>query len=258
LPTREENRQIWQELYDWSSRGDEWSQVWGGEDMQWYAVLLPRIQTFVLDADGCPTRQTILEIAPGFGRWTKYLKNLCQKLILVDLAPKCIEACKQRFRSLSHIEYHVNDGKSLVAVPDDTVDFVFSMDSLVHADEEVIEAYLNQLAAKLRPNGVGFIHHSNFGEFVESVEKIPDHNRARTMTAEKFKSMAEAANLKCLSQELINWGTAELTDALSVFARKDADWNTSYRLLKNENFMGEAAYYKRLAALYGRQRVAAT
>jgi hypothetical protein len=68
------------------------------------------------------------------------------------------------------------------------------------------------------------------------------------MTAEKFKSMAEAANLKCLSQELINWGTAELTDALSVFARKDADWNTPYRLLKNEDFMGEAAYYKRLAA----------
>jgi cyclopropane fatty-acyl-phospholipid synthase-like methyltransferase len=39
-------------------------------------------------------------------------------------------------------------------------DFVFSFDSLVHVESDVIENYLTQLAKKLKPNGIGFIHHS--------------------------------------------------------------------------------------------------
>lgn len=59
----------------------------------------------------------------------------------------------------------INDGRSLDAVVDGSVDFVFSFDSLVHLEVEVIESYLKQLASKLTPNGVGFIHHSNMGEY---------------------------------------------------------------------------------------------
>ena len=36
-------------------------------------------------------------------------------------------------------------------IQDKSIDFVFSFDSLVHAEAEVIEAYLNQLAMKLQP-----------------------------------------------------------------------------------------------------------
>jgi hypothetical protein len=50
-------------------------------------------------------------------------------------------------------------------VPDDSIDFVFSFDSLVHAEADVMQAYLNQLVRKLKLNGVGFIHHSNIGEY---------------------------------------------------------------------------------------------
>jgi len=45
---------------------------------------------------------------------------------------------------------------------------VFSLDSLDHAEGDVMEAYLGQLAHKLTPNGVGFIHHSNLGMYVET------------------------------------------------------------------------------------------
>jgi len=118
----------------------------------------PRIHRFV------PT-DTILEIACGYGRWSEYLRGLTRRLVLVDLEEHCIEACKQRFASSGNIEYYVNDGKSLDMVADRSVDFVFSFDSLVHVEEDVIKSYLDATSMKLKKNGIAFIHHSNRGNY---------------------------------------------------------------------------------------------
>src|SRR5436190_1772119 len=124
----------------------------------WYGALLPRIHRFL------PTT-TVLEIAPGYGRWTQFLKDHCERLILVDLAENSIAHCRRRFAGSSQIEYHVNDGRSLAMIADESIDFAFSFDSLVHVESDVTEAYLRQLRRKLRPDGVGFIHHSNLGRY---------------------------------------------------------------------------------------------
>ncbi|PYI61656.1 MAG: hypothetical protein DMC60_04780 [Verrucomicrobia bacterium] len=60
-------------------------------------------------------------------------------------------------------------------IPEGSIDFVFSFDSFVHPDREIVEAYLSELGTKLKIGGKGFIHHSNFGEYVNSPrERIPD------------------------------------------------------------------------------------
>ena len=103
MPTLEENNQFWGHDYDWDQAGDEWSQVWGGAESQWFGTLLPRIHKYL------PTG-TILEIAPGFGRWTRFFAGLCDRLIVVDMSDRCIDACKQRFRDRSRYpDHHVND-----------------------------------------------------------------------------------------------------------------------------------------------------
>src|SRR5437868_619124 len=102
MPTLEENKQVWGSTYDWSRGGVEWSIGWGSVDMQWYGTLLPRVHRF-LPADH------VLEIAPGFGRWTQYLKDHSRKLTLVDLSARCIAACRERFAADQHLNYHVND-----------------------------------------------------------------------------------------------------------------------------------------------------
>ncbi len=158
MPTISENKGIWDGAYGWSNSGDEWSKNWGSPSMQWYGTLLPRIHSFI------PV-DTILEIAPGYGRWTQYLKLYCKRLIVVDVSEKCIKACKERFKSDSNIEYHINDGTSLEMISDGTIGFVFSFDSLVHVDELVIDQYMKQLSHKLTPEGAGFIHHSNLNEY---------------------------------------------------------------------------------------------
>jgi hypothetical protein len=48
-------------------------------------------------------------------------------------------------------------------IPDESVDFTFSFDSLVHVEADVLEVYLQQLASAMTKDGVGFIHESNLG-----------------------------------------------------------------------------------------------
>ena len=100
----------------------------------------------------------------------------------------------------------LNDGRSLSMIPDASVDFVFSFDSFVHPDRDVVEEYLRQLGTKLKIGGKGFIHHSNFGEYVNSPrERLPEalakplikakildwaHHRNPGMTAELFRALS--------------------------------------------------------------------
>jgi len=252
MPTVEYNLRWWDEKYDWSHEGEKWSSAWGGSEAQWYGTIFPRIHAFL-------PAYSILEIAPGYGRWTQMLKESCEKLVIVDLANSCIESCKKRFHKDTHITYHVNDGKSLAMVEDATVDFVFSFDSLVHAEADVIEIYLAQLSRKLTPNGVGFIHHSNIGVYVDPLTgELPDflyneHMRATSMTARRFKEFCSAVGLQCIAQEIINWGTkAALIDCFSLFTRRDSVWGRPNLIYINKSFMDEASYLRKVMLLYAK------
>jgi hypothetical protein len=268
MPSLEDNKLVWGANYDWGQAGNEWSGSYGGVDMHWYATLLPRIHAFV-------PAGTILEIAPGFGRWTQYLKDLCQQLVVVDLSAKCIQACQARFADSTHITYHVNDGKSLAKIADESVDFAFSFDSLVHVEADVIEAYLTQLAHKLRPDGVAFIHHSNLAQYarymdlsarlkrraprvrealvrLKLIELLESQWRATSVSAERFGVLAGQAGLHCLRQEKINWGGSQrLMDCISIITRQGSRWGGATQTLENTDFMREQDYVHTLAALYG-------
>jgi hypothetical protein len=240
--------------YDWKEAGEEWSEPWGTSHAQWNGTIFPRIRD-------CLPAGTILEIAPGFGRWTHYLKDHCEQLWAVDKSSECIEACRQRFATDSRVRCYVNDGCSLSMIPDESVDFVFSFDSFVHPDRKVVEAYLQQLRMKLKIGAKGFIHHSNFGAYVNSPrERLPKilakplikarildwaHHRNPTMTAEVFRTLCAQNGLRCLSQELVNWRGQRLIDCLSLFVRTDSASENSTKIIRNRNFMHEAAQIRR-------------
>jgi SAM-dependent methyltransferase len=261
MATIEENRRAWNDVHDWAQAGEEWSSSWGSVRMQWYATLLPRVQAYL-------PAKTILEIAPGFGRWTQFLHPLCHRLVVVDLSERCITACRKRFSDLDHIEYHVNDGTSLEAVEDRSIDFVYSFDSLVHAEEDVMASYLQELSKKLQPNGIGFVHHSNLGAhqtYLKALSMCPvrikrgltrlgmgelvnTHWRGASMTAEKFDALASKVGIRCISQELFSWWSYPLTDCISVFTLGAP---AAKKVTKNPNFMREARNAQRLNLIYG-------
>jgi hypothetical protein len=260
MPSVSENLSNWSDEWDWSRRGDEWSVWWGGTPALWHGALLPRIHAFV------PTG-TIVEIAPGYGRWTQFLKDLCDHLTIVDLTEGCIEHCRERFADATNITYYVNDGRSLSMIEDRSVDFAFSFDSLVHAEPEVLRAYVEQLAVKLRPDGVGFVHHSNAGALrrVSGLSKrIPRRLfpalvrsgiavnlgawRDERMSAALFREYCEQAGLVCISQELVSWEHGPyLLDSFSMFTPHGSRWARPTRIVRNPMFVAEA---RRMVRLY--------
>jgi SAM-dependent methyltransferase len=254
MPTIEENQTCWNTTYEWTCAGDEWSGPWGGTAQQWFSVLLPRLHRFL-------PAGTLLEIAPGFGRWTAFLAPYCRKLIGVDLAQKCVRACEERFRDQPQMAFHMNDGSSLSMIGNSCVDLAFSFDSLVHADEFAIYGYLKELYRTLKPGGRAFIHHSNLGEYV-TLDGIPlvamkelfhEHGRDRAMTAEKFRIRSVAEGLEVPSQELLAWGNAEcLIDCITLLV-KPPPHTAQTKVVRNVEFMQEAAFSTRLAVLYGEE-----
>jgi Methyltransferase domain len=241
MPDVKQNVDVWNGTYDWAQQGEEWSACWGGAARQWHGAILPRILPFVPAA-------TILEIAPGFGRWTQFLLPQCDRLIAVDLSEKCIAACRQRFIGETKLTCYVNDGSSLAMVPDGSIDFAFSFDSLVHVEWDVLSAYIEQLATKLTPQGVAFFHHSNLGAYTddETHALLPGvdnkHWRSTSVSAELVRDATARIGLSCISQELLNWGEPEdLHDAFTVIARPASRWNNGRTaIVENHDFMREA------------------
>jgi 2-polyprenyl-3-methyl-5-hydroxy-6-metoxy-1,4-benzoquinol methylase len=249
MGTIEENLKQWSS-YNWPECGDEWSVVWGGSDYLWSGTIFPRILSFL------PT-ESVLEIAPGYGRCTQYLHPFCNKLAVVDMTDKCIKACQDRFKAYSHIEYFINDGKSLDMINDESIDFVFSWDSLVHVESDVIFLYLKALSSILKPNGYGFIHHSNIGTFVDPKSKKltieNPHWRATGMTAALFRKYCDECGLKCISQEIIPWGGDDLNDCFSLFTKDPTKSDLETVIIENPDFMREAVVMNKISKLYNRQ-----
>lgn len=263
----EQNSEIWT-TWDWSDEGEVWSNWWGGSRAMWYGALLPRVHAFLPAA-------TVLEIAPGYGRWTQYLKEYAEQLIVVDLTDRCIDHCRNRFVDSTNIEYHVNDGRSLGMIADRTVDFAFSFDSLVHVEADVIQSYLTELARTLTSEGVAFLHHSNAGRYPR-VLKVARHTperlrrplvnlgalpdvyawRAESVTAQLVARTCEQLGLVCVAQESICWEHGWfLTDTLSLVTRRGSVWDRPPRISRNPGFRYEG---RRMTRSYSRTGFGAT
>lgn len=245
MPTIEANVQHWNH-YDWSRRGEEWSEVWGGAAEQWFGTILPRIRHFI----PC---ETILEIAPGFGRWTQYLADHCDRLVGVDVSERCVQACRQRFGENRRTHFETNDGQSLPMVQSGSIDLIFSFDSLVHVEAEPIQAYLKEARRSLRPGGFGFFHHSNAAALRKHDEGfVNKHWRAESVSAEWFRLACQQAGLHCISQEIINWGGEDLSDCFSAFQPAEES-NSETVVTINSGFMAEAEAVGRRAAAWSHQ-----
>jgi SAM-dependent methyltransferase len=261
VPTLEENRAVWDETWDWSGGGEEWSERFGGTAALWHGALLPRIHSYLPAA-------TILEIAPGYGRWTAYLSEHCERLVGVDISARCVDHCRTRFAGDDRLTFELGDGRSLAAVRDASVDLAFSFDSLVHVEADVLDDYLGELARVLRPDGVGFIHHSNAGSYARATrlaKRVPSPLldvlvvagllidirawRAESVTVDSFARSCDRAGLALIAQEAITWEHGPyLLDGLSLFTPRGSRYERPPRRRNNRRFRTDARRFARLWA----------
>lgn len=249
-PTLAWNRSFWA-TYEWPQHGDEWSAPFGGTEAMWHGIVWPRVRAFL------PCWHA-LEIGPGHGRWTQYLRRKCDRLTVVDVCPECVAACRQRFGDEARLAAVVNDGRSLRMLADDSIDFAFAWEALVHSGRAVVREYLHELARTLRPGGHALIHHSNLGAYradqVEGLDPWRDlRGRSPDLTAALFRDDCRGAGLRCVSQEIIPWGPTSLwLDCLSLVARDDAGMSRQTAVVERADWPQEVETVRRTARLYGR------
>jgi len=161
-----------------------------------------------------------------------------------------VSACQEIFSNASHALFVQNDGLSLKCAPPEDFDLVFSFDSLIHAELDVLSHYIPQILQKLAPAGVGFIHHSNF---LSAGDVLPGpHYRATTVSADIISKLITNHGGKVLIQELVNWCGSTLHDCLTLFGNAVAHADIASIYLENPRFMDEASLIKNVQSFYSR------
>lgn len=192
--------------YRWEHGENEWTPSAQWKDSVIDHVMLKNI---------IPER-TVLEIGPGFGRWTRKLVEISRRLIVVDIAERCIEHCKKIFGDNDNIEFHLNDGGSLDFIAADSIDFVWSFDVFVHIEPVDIERYLSEFQRILKKDGQIIIHHGIIGK--------TDHNWRSTLTLQIFTALLRKHNFTP-TEQFSSWGDddefkVDSGDVVSIFKKQ--------------------------------------
>jgi ubiquinone/menaquinone biosynthesis C-methylase UbiE len=198
------NREVWS-LYDWQTKGEEWS-----ASPEWRLALVAEVLEPYIPEGG-----TILEIGPGAGRWSEVLRDRADKLIVVDVAERALELTAERLGGNGNVDYVRSPGSALPGVPDGSVDAVWSFDVFVHIAPRDVADYLTEIARVLRPGSTAVIHHSG--------ARDPRFWRS-PMSAALFAELATERDLE-VRRQFSSWGDGRFTvsvegDTITVLERR--------------------------------------
>ena len=108
---------------------------------------------------------------------------------------------------------------SLPMVEDQSIDFAFSFDSLVHVESDVLMGYLAELARTLKPEGVAFLHHSNYGSYRRSTHAFAPLQA----TLDRLPGVAHAALMRTGVYRGGRWRAASVWPPISQSSAKRQD-----------------------------------
>ena len=72
----------------------------------WLARLMDMVRRYGIGTD------RLVEIGPGFGRWTAYLLGECAALVGVDVTARCVEVCRERFAAGGNAQFWINHDRA--------------------------------------------------------------------------------------------------------------------------------------------------
>jgi ubiquinone/menaquinone biosynthesis C-methylase UbiE len=169
---------------------------------------------------------TVLELAPGHGRNTEFLRKLASVIHLVDVNQTCIDACRGRFGERKDgctFLYHVTDGTNLPDVPDGSITFGYSWDSMVHFDKLVIRGYIREFARVLAPSGLAFLHMSDYGSIKPDSDFASNYGSRSDMSVDLLQKYTKEMGLTVrFVRQMVGWdepGNAEPIDQLCVIEK---------------------------------------
>jgi SAM-dependent methyltransferase len=156
--TVSDNLAQWDVHHAWTEEGDEWAgqaAACGVPYQDWKKGMVERYQPLG------PRGGTVLELGPGHGRWSEALVERAGLLVLCDVSPNCLDACRQRLAGRGRLRTHLSGGSDLPGDLSGAVDAVWSYDCLVHVGPLDFQQYLVEMARVLKPGGIAVLHHAN-------------------------------------------------------------------------------------------------
>jgi ubiquinone/menaquinone biosynthesis C-methylase UbiE len=197
LENVEKNLHQWDQKHGWSKDGDEWSgqaSMCGIPYAEWKKTL---VDSLIMPEIG--PQSSVIEIAPGHGRWTEFLLAGSAHVTIVDISPNCLNFCRGRFDGVENIDYFLTPGNKLPHHASGAIDFLWSYDSFVHMDRNVIEGYLAEMKRVLKVGGRATLHHANIDDVDNHVQA--EHKGWRSPINERImKELAEKAGLQVVRQ----------------------------------------------------------
>ncbi len=106
---------------------------------------------------------TSLDYGSWSGKWTRDLVNISSKLISVDMYKESGDFIAERHGKYADeknclLEYYNTNGDELKGIEDSTVDFIFSVDSIVRAPRQVLSSLAKEFYRCLTPDGTCLIN----------------------------------------------------------------------------------------------------
>lgn len=176
-----QNKLTWNN-WDWNQMGEEWT-----KSESWKNKLVSEIIVKLIPEDS-----SIIEVGPGGGRWTEFLKNKASLLYLIDISKKCLELSAERFSKDKNIQYKLIKDIKFDFLEAKSIDVVFSYDVFVHIDKTQIAEYFNEFARVLKNRGRIILHYSKVGD------KFGEY-RSR-FTSEDMTALINKLNLKLIEE----------------------------------------------------------
>jgi SAM-dependent methyltransferase len=96
----------------------------------------------------------VLDVACGIGRVGRFLAPLVGKYVGIDFSDNMIRLARSRFKKTPNVEFHVNDGRTLQPLPDDTFHLAFCECAFQHMEKDNTRSYIKEVHRVLRKDGV--------------------------------------------------------------------------------------------------------
>ena len=142
---------MWAILTDPARKGGRWTAD------EFFATGVAEIGGVMADARalGLPAqRRRALDFGCGLGRLTQALAAHADHALGLDVAPSMIDQARVFNRYGARVEYRVQAAPPFDAIPDRSVDLVYTSRVLQHIAPEYSRRYISELARVLAPGGV--------------------------------------------------------------------------------------------------------
>jgi len=156
----------------------------------------------------------VVDLAAGHGRNTRKLLEVAGEIVVLDIQPGNVEYCRQRFAEHENIDFAVNNGFDMYAVPDRWATLIYCFDAMVHFDSDVVRSYLADARRVLKLGGRGFFHHSNYT--AGTMNWLANPSSRNFMSKELFAHYAFKEGFQVVHQQVCGWGGIDDLDCITL------------------------------------------